>query len=87
MSSPESVKAALLTIDKREKESRVLSVVFTIIVCAAPLGLFFSPKGQPMMNIVFITLTLYNTLLIFWVKRDVSAHAARILRAIQDTAD
>lgn len=89
MSNPESVKAeaALLTIDKREKESRVLSVVFTIIVCAAPLGLFFSPKGQPMMNIVFITLTLYNTLLIFWVKRDVSAHAARILRAIQDTTD
>jgi hypothetical protein len=39
-----------------------------------------------MMNIVFITLTLCNTLLIFWVKRDLIAHAARILRAIQDTA-
>ncbi len=87
MSSPESVKAALLAIDKREKESRVLSVIFTIIVCATPLGLFFAPKGQPMMNIVLITLTLYNTLLIFWVKRDISAHAARILRAIRDTAD
>ena len=40
-----------------------------------------------MMNIVLITLTLYNTLLIFWVKRDLSAHAARIIRAIRDTAD
>ena len=87
MSTPESVKAALATIDKREKESRVLSIIFSIIVCAAPLGLFFAPKGQPMLNIALITLILYNTLLNFWIKQDVSAQAARILRAIQDTAD
>jgi hypothetical protein len=87
MSVPESVQAALASIDKREKESRVLSTVFTFIVCAAPIGLFFSPKGQPMVNIVLIILILYNSLLIFWVKRDLSAHAARILRAIQDAAE
>jgi hypothetical protein len=87
MSIPESVKAALTSIEKREKESRVLSVIFAVIVCAAPIGLFFSAKGQPMMNIVLITLSLYNTLLIFWVKRDISAHAVRILRAIQDTTE
>ena len=46
MSSPESVKAALLTVDKREKESRVLSVVFTIIVCAVPLGLSSRRRGS-----------------------------------------
>jgi hypothetical protein len=68
-------------------ESRVLSSIFTIIVCAAPLGLLVAPKGQPMMNIVLITRTLYNTLLVFWVKRDLSAHAARILRAIHDSTD
>jgi hypothetical protein len=87
MSMPESVQAALASIDKREKESRVLSIVFTIIVCAAPIGLFFSPKGQPMINIVLIVLALYNSLLIFWVKRDISAHAGRILRAIQNAAE
>jgi hypothetical protein len=87
MTIPESVKAALTSIEKREKESRVLSIVFTVIVCAAPIGLFFSPKGQPMVNIVLITLALYNSLLIFWVKRDISAHAVRILRAIQDTTE
>ena len=86
MSTPESVKAALAAIDKRERESKVLSVVFAIIVCAVPLGLFFSPKGQPMINIVLIALVLYNTLLGFWIKRDLSAHAARILRAMQDAA-
>jgi hypothetical protein len=40
-----------------------------------------------MVNIVLIILILYNSLLIFWVKRDLSAHAARILRAIQDAAE
>jgi len=87
MSIPESVKAALTSIEKREKESRVLSVIFTVIVCAAPVGLFFAPKDEAMVAIVLITLTLYNTLLIFWVKRDVSAQAARILRALQDTTE
>ena len=75
--TPESIKSALAAIDKREKESKVVSIIFSIIVCAVPLGLFFSPKGQPMMNIVLISLILFNTLLSFWIKQDVSASAAR----------
>ena len=87
MNKPTSVAAALLHIERAEKQSRILSIIFAVIVSVAPIGLFFAKKGQGVMNIVLITLILYNTLLLLWVKRDVSVNAARVLRAIQDAAE
>lgn len=87
MNTPTSIAAALAQIERAEKQSRILSVIFAVIVSVAPIGLFFAPKGQGMMNIVLITLILYNTLLLFWVKREVSVSAARVLRAIHDAAE
>jgi hypothetical protein len=87
MNTPASIAAALAQIERAEKQSRILSVIFAVIVSAAPIGLFFARTGLGMMNVVLITLISYNTLLLFWVKRDVSTSAARVLRAIQDTAE
>jgi hypothetical protein len=85
--TPPSIAAALARIERTEQQSRTIAILFSVIVSCLPVGLFFAPPGQAMMNIALITLILYNTLLLFWVKRDISTNAARILRALQATLD